>query len=296
MNNILRGAIADATHISEPISKAFKEGFFSITCYTDDTYTTPVSPSSGTITITVTDDSFNYTPIHAGAVNVTNPDYTRPTIGMAIERFKVNIVDVTGATHFIVKLHRLNVPSTVAFQLHREYFNGRRALNVQSYTEANVKLGVQFEASLFKPDLTAGGSIAAVFITGAKPISMKAIQIAMNGSGVTLQLFKNPVYSGGNAITVFNLTELSPIATSVTIFDAVVVTNAGTAIAAPLYYIGSTQPGISAASTTGVVGLERMLAPNTTYLIRGTSRDSASSDISNYMTWYEGEPDLSPVT
>ena len=171
-------------------------------------------------------------------------------------------------------------------------YEGLRAITAQSYTEVNVKTGSQFEASLFRPALGAAGTVAVAIITGDKPVIMKAVQISLDGSGVTLQIFKDPAYSAGNSVDIFNLTEINPMATTVTMTDDVTVTDPGTEIAAPLYYIGSTQPGVGSGGTSGVVGLERVLEPNSVYLIRATSRDTAAQDVSNYMTWYEGEPDL----
>lgn len=171
-------------------------------------------------------------------------------------------------------------------------YEGLRAITAQSYTEVNVKTGSQFEASLFRTALAGAGTVAVAIETGSKPVIMKAIQISLDGSGVTLQIFKDPAYSAGNSVDIFNLTEINPMATTVTMTDDVTVSDPGTEIAAPIYYIGSTQPGIGSGGTSGVVGLERLLEASSVYLIRATSRDVSAMDISNYMTWYEGEPDL----
>lgn len=172
-------------------------------------------------------------------------------------------------------------------------FVGLRALTVQSYTEANVKNGVQFEAAAFNPALAALAVSNTVFTTGAKPVIIKSRQIGFDGAGLTARVFKNPTYTGGVPLPAFNLNDVAGAASTVSILTGVDVTIPGVEFGAPTFAIGSSLQGQAVQGTYAVAGQERILAANSTYLLQTTSTDAADAQrVATYLTWYEGPTDL----
>lgn len=171
-------------------------------------------------------------------------------------------------------------------------FGGLSALTVQSYIEANVKNGVQFESSSLVTALGAGANFDTIFTTGAKPVAVKARQIVFNGAHLEARVFRGPTFTGGTLAAPFNLSDINPVATTVTIRGGVTTTATGTEIGAPSFMIGSDIPGSSSAGTYAVIGSERNLRPNTAYLLRVTNTDVVAQRVSGYATWYEGGLDL----
>ena len=172
-------------------------------------------------------------------------------------------------------------------------FLGLRALNVQSYTESNVKLGLQYEYSAHSAALGGNAVSNLILITGSKPVIIKDRQIGCTGAGVTARVYKDPTYTGGTAGTIFNLRQDGlAVPTTCQLKVAPTVTAVGTEIAAPTYVVGSGNGPLSNAGTFSSRGLERILPANTTFLLQITNRDSGSIQLGTYVTWYEGTPDL----
>lgn len=175
-------------------------------------------------------------------------------------------------------------------------FTGTRALTVQFYTEANVKNGSQFESSTYNAAL-AGLAVSDYIVSvGAKPVLLKGRAISVTGLGLKLEFYKNPTFTGGVQIPIFNLNSRNPIATTVQIIAAPAVSVAGTKIGCDKYALGSNPQGGSAVTSSTLfneaVGLETLLAPNSTYLFRATSLDTDPQTVFSYNTWYEGQLDL----
>jgi|TARA_A100001391_G_scaffold132462_1_gene91551 hypothetical protein len=189
---------------------------------------------------------------------------------------------------------------------------GLRAWTVQFYTEANVKNGLQFAASSYFTGLTAGEHLDTIIITGDKPVIIKAQYTGIrDGGDVMLNWYENPTYSSlGDDLAqgVYNQTEISPELTTIQLYGVTpadpttgnyapddtskpVITDTGTKIQPTLVTLGITGQGSSDSSRNTLIGLDHILAPNTTYLLRRTSV-SACSGLFGYTTWYEGEPDL----
>lgn len=144
---------------------------------------------------------------------------------------------------------------------------GLRAVNVQSYLESNVKLGAQFEFSSFNPALGGNAVSHLVLITSTKPLIIKDRQISCTGQGVTARVYKNPTYTGGTALAIFNLRQDGiPPASTCTIKSGATISNVGTEIAAPTYVVGATNGVVNSAGTFSNQGLERILAANSVSL------------------------------
>lgn len=172
-------------------------------------------------------------------------------------------------------------------------FTGLRAMTTQSYVEANVKNGLQFEFGTQATTVTAGASLDILFVTGAKPVIVKDRAVSFNGAGVTAIVYEAPtVTANGTALFVGNLSRIAPQATTIAAYQGPTVTSAGTQISAPNAFIGSTAQGQSVTGTFATGGAERILKPNTSYLLRITNNDTSSGKIAVYVTWYEGTPDL----
>lgn len=171
-------------------------------------------------------------------------------------------------------------------------FRGLRALVTQSYTEANVKSGLQFEASGYNATVAAGTNFDVEFNTGSKRVIIKDRQVSFTGAGVTINVYEAPTTSGGTAGTVYNLNRINPVATTVSHKIAPTVSAPGTQIGATAYGLGGTGVGPTEVSSFAAPDVERVLKPNTKYLLRITNNDAAAQKIAAYITWYEGTPDL----
>lgn len=171
-------------------------------------------------------------------------------------------------------------------------FRGLRSLMTSSYVEANVKNGLQFEASEYNAAVAAGASFDIEFQTGTKPVIIKDRQVAFTGAGITANVYEAPTTSAGTAGTVHNLNRRNPIAATASYKTAPTVTAAGTQVGATAYGLGGTGVGPSVVSAFVTPGVERVLKPSTKYLLRITNNDAAAQRIAVYITWYEGTPDL----
>lgn len=170
---------------------------------------------------------------------------------------------------------------------------GLRAVTQQNYTEANVKNGVQYEASSLVSALAAGSSSNVVFTTGNFPIVVKARQVTFNGTSLRANVYRSPVFTGGTPTPYFNLNDINPVTGGVTILVGATITNPGVEFGAPTYMLGSTGGvGQSVVSTFTVTGQERVLRPNTTYVLQLTNTSAEAQDIVSYLSWYEGGTDL----
>ncbi|MGL5012977.1 MAG: hypothetical protein ACRC6V_01645 [Bacteroidales bacterium] len=171
-------------------------------------------------------------------------------------------------------------------------YAGTQAITMQPFAEANCKNGVQFEVSSYAASVAGGATTNAILISGSKPVLLKSRQISFTGTGVTADVFINPVYSGGSTVPIYNMRlDGLAVATTVQVIGGVTVSNTGTLVAAPTYGIGTSSQGSNTSGTfsgAGVTGVERVIPPNTTLLLRITNRNSSACQISTYATWYEG--------
>jgi len=213
----------------------------------------------------------------------------------AIELSKANGEKLYGKTYngtSVVQLDSAQFPDAFPPGV----FTGSRAMTVQFYTEANVKNGAQFEASTYNPALAALAVSDYIVSVGVKPVLLKGRAISVSGLGLKLEFFKNPTFTGGVQIPVFNLNSRNPMATTVQIIAAPTVTVTGAKVGCDKYALGSNPQGGSAVTSSTLfneaAGLETLLAPNSAYLFRATSLDTDPQTVFSYNTWFEGEPDL----
>lgn len=177
----------------------------------------------------------------------------------------------------------LSLPAGVA--------TGERAITVQFYTEANAKLGVQHEGSAIFENVPGGWIGNTIFKTGALPVALKGRLINFDGVGVKGEIFTGATYTGGTSAPYQNASDINPVVGLSQIIVGATITNDGTLAFAPTYAFGN-------ASNQGkgglqpVLGDEKLLKPNTTYLLRLTSLDDQPQTISSLLSWYEGNLDL----
>lgn len=170
-------------------------------------------------------------------------------------------------------------------------FEGERAMTVQSYVEANSKLGVQHEGSTLLQDVAAGASNDTIFLTGALPVALKGRVINFDGTGVKGEIYTGATYTGGTVAEYQNASDINPAAGLAQIIVGATITADGDLAFAPTYSFGNdSNQGKGGIQST--LGGEKLLKPNTAYLLRLTSLDTATQNISSFLTWYEGELDL----
>lgn len=190
-------------------------------------------------------------------------------------------------------------------------FEGTRAITAQGYIEANTKNGLQFSAASLFTGITANQNLDVIFITGDKPVIIKAQYIATKNAGdVIADFYENPTYTGGANLNsgIFNQTRISPQPTTVNLVGlaptdpltynltpnlatAPNVTDVGLKIQPPLFVLGVTGAGNSSTAKAAESGLDTVLKPNTVYLYRRHCVGAVASFF-GFTTWYEGDPDL----
>lgn len=175
-------------------------------------------------------------------------------------------------------------------------YTGTRAVTSQSYLEANVKNGLQYEFSSFNPTLASNTPQYAIFKTGSKPVILKSRIISFTGTNITADVYVNSVFTGGTQQPIYNLrTDDKAIETTVQIISGVTVTNVGNKVAATTYGVGSGGQGQNVVGSFAVSGVERILDANKEYLLEIKNTGGSTCAVAVYATWYEGTTDL-PTT
>lgn len=170
-------------------------------------------------------------------------------------------------------------------------FAGLRAVTVQSYTEANAKIGVEHEGSTLLTGVTGLAENDTIFLTGSLSVALKQRTISYSGTGVTASIYEAPAYTGGTPAVYQNASNINPVTGLSQIIVGATVTDDGTLAFAPNHLLGSaSQQGKG--DVFAIPGSEKLLKPNTAYLFRLTSLDAMAQDISSFLSWYEGELDL----
>lgn len=244
-----------------------------------------VAPSAGTVTIEYRQPgSAVWLPLKkAIAAPVITGEFAVRADG-DIAAFRITFAGLVGGSSPALWLTTNDVPVGL--------YNGLAAITIQNYIEANVKNGVQYEFSGDNLAVPNGSNIDTIFTTGANPVVIKNRTVKFNGAHLTTRVYKTPTFTLGSVVPYFNLNDRNPVAGTVTIRTGATVTAPGTEFGAPTFDVGTTGQGNASVSTFSVFGIERVLAPNTTYLQRITNDSGAVQEISTYLSWYEGGTDL----
>lgn len=189
----------------------------------------------------------------------------------------------------------LNIPKHIS-NLFGGLVTGLRAINVQSYNESNVKLGLQYYLKANWPDsdkITNGTPRNIIFQTGSKPVIVKTRIVSYVGEEFQLDIFSSPTFTGGTSKAVGNYNTVNPVPTTVAVLKDATVTDDGIALddESDFYYGGTTGNRNAQAIPDG---RERIIPANSTFMVK-VSSNSGSGRFSYFLDWYEGEPDLPVV-
>lgn len=169
----------------------------------------------------------------------------------------------------------------------REY-DGMQAKTVQSYTEANSKAGVQYEAAYEFRAAAAGVPVYLAYQTGDKNVIVKSRSLQTNNVDTLLEVFEDCEFTHGSIpVKCYNLSREVGDHSTITVSANPTNLTVGPALtpAVPIY--GSVGVGNRSSGGFGIQGLERVLKKNTKYLIRITPREGVAN-LWFYATWYEG--------
>lgn len=169
---------------------------------------------------------------------------------------------------------------------------GVGAIVTMGYPEANSKNGTQWEAQRRLTGMTQGQRATSIIKTGSLPVDLKARVFAYTGSGIIARVYKAPTYTGGTPDPVYNMNTIPgvPATLQTQLLTGFTLTADGLEIAAPLFLIGPSTNQYTG-STLASFGSNRILAPNTSYLLTFESL-SAGQDVTARLEFYEGELDL----
>lgn len=246
-----------------------------------------VTPTAGLVIWEFTTDGVKWQQMYAGNYRPQD-NYTIPPKAVGnIKAVRVVTSGIVGASYV-----RATINSFLFLDngIDPRVYNGSYAVTVQSFIESNGKRGLSYEASFNVPSLAGGSTVSFVFITGQFISLIKTRQILFTGSGVTARVYKNPAYTGGTPVPFFNLNDNASmvIPTDVQILSGISLSSPGTEIAAPSYSIGTDTGGGNTIGTFALPGSERVLAPNTTYLLQITNDDDQTRRVAGYISWFSG--------
>ena len=171
--------------------------------------------------------------------------------------------------------------------------SGTRALNVQSYIESNVKLGVQFSTTL-ELSIPTGETKYLSFRTpaGANSIIIKTRLINTDG-GMRYTPRSGAVFNEtGISVPIQNLNGQSLNTSGVTVIE---IDNVPTDIGTEFDIVRSAN-GTGSQAQQGIFvgdGLERLLTKDNATLLSFENLDNNTIYIVYSITWFEGVPDLS---
>lgn len=168
------------------------------------------------------------------------------------------------------------------------------ALTTQSFTEANSKQGTQFEAAMLFETIASATPHYFAFITGASPVILKQRDISGGFVNARYDVFKNADVTGGTTVEAFNNNDLVVSAPGVTILQSPTVNVEGVAFGPTTYLLGSESLGTRLLSSFGGAAGEKVLAPNTTYLVRISNIDVAAIGLLSVRLWFYEGPLFSP--
>lgn len=186
-----------------------------------------------------------------------------------------------------------NVESLMGAPIDERVYTGYKAFTVQSFSESNSKNGTQFSlASRLDTTVAVDGSLDITLTTGNQPVIIKGLLIQYTGSKIETRLYKGTVFTGGEVKNIYNLNTNGTFPLLSSAKDnraAITITNAGTQVAPTEFFYGVADQGNKATPSLISAGLERILAPNTTYMRRIWNRGTSACIIDFSTTFYEGE-------
>jgi hypothetical protein len=253
---------------------------------------TAAAPTGGTLKVEGLNWSGTYNVIEGATAIALTTLGAGPVILSDFGHWQALRLTLTGVTGGVGSLYGAAVVQPASLPDYAA--TGGRALNVQSYTESNTKLGSQFYFQTTLASLAGGATYNIVFTVGAQVVLVKARTLYTNGVNMSLQLFKAPTgVSGGSAIAVQNYNDINPVATTVSVLGGATVAGAGTSWGSPEHIYNASATGPGQRSGSGLApGGDRVLLPGKLYLIQLINADTNAAPFDYFLTWFEGTPDL----
>ncbi|UOW66335.1 hypothetical protein vBAspALolek_53 [Aeromonas phage vB_AspA_Lolek] len=158
---------------------------------------------------------------------------------------------------------------------------------------ANTYSGKAWEAQRLLPPMVLGQRATSILKTGSLPVLLKARVFAYTGDGLTVNIYRDPVYTGGAPDPVYNMSSLSTLVLESQLLVGFTLTDDGVPAAATMSLIGPASAQ-GAGSVLSRFGSNRILAPNTSYLLTFTSLSNAQA-VTARLEFFEGIMDYSTL-
>ena len=158
---------------------------------------------------------------------------------------------------------------------------------------ANTYSGKAWEAQRKVGPLALDQRVTSILKTGSLPVLLKARVFAYTGDGLTVDIYRNPVYTGGTPDPVYNMSSLSDAVLESQLLVGFALTGDGIPVAATMSLIGPASAQ-GAGSVLSRFGSNRILAPNTSYLLTFTSLSNAQT-VTARLEFFEGIMDYSTL-
>lgn len=240
--------------------------------------------------------SGNYTPLTSGTVAVKVSPYDSGDYW----------VDVNNNNYYGValrlKIIKTGLPASVAslrVSVWRAGVSPQSIVNVspdvnisnitaQSYSERANKQGKLFTASRRVTDVAGSSNLDTIFITGTKQVVFNQRVIGYTGKGVIASIYRGAVATGGTAAEINNPNDVIPQSVTAQLLTGSTITSIGQLTVAATYSEGNAS-NQGQGNSQARLGEQVIMAPNTTYLLRITSLDTAAQNINSYISWFEDD-------
>lgn len=161
-------------------------------------------------------------------------------------------------------------------------------ITTQSYIERANKKGKLFTASRRVTDVAGSSNLDSIFITGTKQVIFNQRIIGYTGKGVVASIYRGAVATGGTAAEINNPNDIAPHTATAQLLTGSTVTSIGQLTVAATYSEGNAS-NQGQGNSQAKLGEQVIMAPNTTYLLRITSLDTAAQNINAYVSWFEDD-------
>lgn len=157
---------------------------------------------------------------------------------------------------------------------------------------ANTYSGYAWEAQRVLTGMALNQRATSIFKTGNLPVLLRARVFAYTGEGLTVDVYRDPIYTGGTPeATIFNMNDMSPRVLQSQIIVGATITGDGTKAATTMSLVGPASAQ-GAGSTMSRFGSNRILRPNTSYLLSFISLSNAQT-VTARLEFFEGIMDYS---
>lgn len=169
-------------------------------------------------------------------------------------------------------------------------YGGVKALNVQSFTENNCKIGRQHEFSFYNPSLAAGASYYIAIQTGSDPVIVKNLSLQFNSSEVSEAWHRNPTIATlPDPVTIYNFNDELAVPAKMSAYINVTPSDLGEQISPEFHSIGvDGSNNKQQSSDVTQPDAERILWRNRLYLWRVTNENAITCKIAGFFSMYEG--------